>query len=270
MAYVNTGNYSTKIDGVTTKSVKAEAASLNLDQNTVAAYPDIVNALKAGDKSLKSYLDDSYSGEVKGIDGERTYSGTYRKSESTQTDSESSAGNAYWGRFSEKSELTYSDGTSATLSNIRHWAVGSPVTDMPTSGVYKFSSVGGTSPTDQNGNVGKVISRGAWQLNFGQQKIQTAADVKWSMDNTSYALKVPTQSYLVTSSGAVTSLTAGNGGALSSTTSCSGGGCTSASSNIAVTPFGSKATGLGVGIATTATLSGGKTQQTSSVQVYER
>ena len=270
VAYVNAGNYATKIDGVNKTSVKAEAASLNLDQSTVAAYPDVVNALKSGDKSLKSYLEDSYSGEVKGIDGDRSYVGTYRKSESTHTDSESSAGNAYWGRFSEKSDLTYSDGTTATQSNIRHWAVGSPVTDMPTSGIYKYSSVGGTSPTDQNGEVGKMISRGSWQLNFGQQKIQTASDIKWSMDDTSYALKVPSQSYQVTTSGAVTSLTAGNGGALSSTTSCSGGGCQSASSNIAVTPFGSKATGLGVGIATTATVSGGKTQQTSSVQVYER
>lgn len=213
------------------------------------------------------------------------YTSTYSKSASTNTGAwTGTEGTAHWGRFEATETYSYG-GSTYDMKEMVHWLHGPAVTAAPTSGIFTFTHVGGTQPTDNFGNVGTRTSGGSWTVNFGSKTIYSGSPVTWTMPNgASY------QAYI--SSGAPASLTAfgpstysgtADGGTFTTTESgissiyrsgttggsCSGNGCTM--TNVVFSPqfFGATATGLGVGIATTATTSSG-TQNTAQVQVYKR
>jgi hypothetical protein len=213
-----------------------------------------------------------------------TYTSVFTKTASTNTGSFAGAEGAfYWGRYSSTDNLSNSS-LSFTENEINHWATGPAVSSLPTSGLFTFTHVGGTQPTDLAGNAGTLTSGGSWSVNFGNRTIYSASYVTWTMGGISYAVGIPSGSPATWSTyGPTTDSSSSSGGTYSSTDSgvstlsrtgttwggCSGGGCTM--TNVSFSPqfMGATATGLAVGIATTATTSSG-TQNTAQVQVYKR
>lgn len=214
-----------------------------------------------------------------------TISGTLSKSASVDTGNVTGIeGTANWGRFQESDSYVYPGGTISE-SGIEHWVLGPAVTAMPTSGTFTFSHVGGTQPTDQNGNVGTLTSGGAWTINFGTLTIQSASPVTWTMPSgAGYTVNVVTPASLTIQTNAYTSSSTVNGvtGTSSETStgfvpitgsgpsyiSCSGP-CSFPNVQISPQPIGATATMLGVGISTNATVSGGQ-ENTAQARVYKR
>lgn len=62
-----------------------------------------------------------------------------------------------WGRWIGGTVTSPTNGASMPAINL-HYVGGSPVTMMPTTGVFNYVSVGGTRPTDSLGNLGDVTS----------------------------------------------------------------------------------------------------------------
>jgi hypothetical protein len=229
------------------------------------------------DFQLNAVNNFTYSATTNGY----SYTETYSKTASTNVGSYTGAeGTVHWGRYDSNGTVTDSTGTFSE-KDTTHWAIGTPVTALPTSGVFTFLHVGGTQPTDRAGNVGNLTSGGSWTVNFGSRTIATATPVTWTMPNG--------VSYTVNASGSLTPYTSSpengtsGGGSYSSTEtgfnsisrsgtsggSCSGNGCTM--TNVVISPQfgGATATGLGLGITTTANTSSG-TQNTAQVRVYTR
>jgi hypothetical protein len=215
-----------------------------------------------------------------------TFTSTYTKTASVDTGSYTGvADTAYWGRFSAINNFT--NGTvSESSTEIQHWIIGAPVTAAPTSGIFTFTHVGGTQPTDSAGNVGTLTNGGTWTVNFGTRTIASTTAVTWTMPNgVSYSASIAATSpaSLVTFGPTTSTDTQANGGTFTSVESgvnsisrpfaaggsCSGNGCTM--TNVVFSPQfgGANATGLGIGIATTATTTSG-TQYTAQVRAYTR
>jgi hypothetical protein len=185
-----------------------------------------------------------------------------------------------WGRYQLVSVAT--GGTvnnNFSYTEYENWLDGPPTTTLPTSGVYTFTAVGGTHPTDQLGNAGTVINPGAWTVNFGNETLVSAAPVRWSMPSgVSYTVNVTApQSFAATAQPASTSPGPAGGTqvfagstinpiSILSYTSCAGRGCALTSSNIS--PIAGLHI-LGVGIVTTATITSGQ-EGTAQVRVYGR
>jgi hypothetical protein len=225
----------------------------------------IVDVYKTAYSGPMSYTD-TYNGV--------TYTGTYTKSASVDVGT-SSAGNVTWGRYSESGSETGSDGSNETWSGVYHWAVGDPVTSPPTSGVFTYVPVGGTSPTDYMGNVGSVSSRGSWTVDFGSKTIGTATPMAWSMpDGSNYTVAVPVQGftieqYSMPGGGVYKSVFSGSGGYLTTSASC-GGTCSSVTnSSVGVTGYGAQAEGMGAAVTASGMVS--SVEKTSGmVNVYKR
>jgi hypothetical protein len=218
-------------------------------------------------------------------DSTGTYTSTITKSASVDTGSYTGTDGqpAYWGRYTE-SESFNSAGLTGTSDQIVHWVGGAAVTALPTSGIFTFTHVGGTRPTDGAGNVGTLTSGGSWTVNFGSKTLYSASPVTWTMPNgVSYQAYISPGAAATWSTYSDTYSESSGGGTYSSTEtgvntisrsgttggSCSGNGCTM--TNVVLSPQfgGANATGLGLGIATTATTSSG-TQNTAQVRVYTR
>lgn len=215
-----------------------------------------------------------------------TFTSTYTKSASVDTGSYTGvADKANWGRFDATNSFTNGT-TPETTTQIVHWISAAPVTAAPTSGIFTFTHVGGTQPTDSAGNVGTLTNGGSWTVNFGTRTIASATPVTWTMPNgVSYSAAISSASpaSLVTFGPTTSTDTATNGGTFTSVEtginsisrpgaaggSCSGNGCTM--TNVVFSPQfgGANATGLGVGIATTAATTSG-TQYTAQVRAYTR
>ena len=238
---------------------------------------DLMTLQTVGVSTISDFYKMAYSDTSSATYSGITYNTTYSKTASTDVGFSAAAGNVSWGRFSEHEVQSGSDGSVETNDNIQHWAFSNDiVTAPPTSGVFTYNPVGGTSPTDMNGNVGSMINRGQWTVNFGAMTAGTTQAIAWSIAGTSYSVSVPTQTFQITTTSlggtsTIQTVTTASGGSLSSSTGCSGGGCYSATTQLSVMPFGAQAQGLGAALATTGkTLSGATMQQTSSVQVYQR
>lgn len=257
--------------------------------NISTVYMDEEYAWSSGTTSIVDWYKNAYSGSFSGtsdiIDGStgavigtNTYSGTVNK---TASDDQgySTAGNVYWGRFSESGLYTSSDGYSDDWSGTYHWAVGDPVTAMPTSGIFTYTPVGGTSPTDELGNVGSVISRGSWTVDFGNRTIGTASPIAWSMPNgASFTVGVPVQGFTVNtypmSGGGTYTYYTGTGGAMGYGQLTVSGSCSGTCANfnyayVGVGGFGAQAEGLAAGVTASGTV-GGQESVSGMMNVYKR
>ncbi len=212
-----------------------------------------------------------------------TTGGTLTKTASSDTGSfAASEGSVSWGRFQETDNQT--SPTTSALSAWRHWMYGPAVTSTPTSGTFTFSHLGGTQPTDQSVNVGTLTSGGSWTVNFASKTIQSATPVVWTMPGSvTYTVNLASPTAFTSTNSSNNGTYTINGASTATTTvlsessinrissagslSCSG--CTPSSLTISPQFFGATGTGLGVGIATGATV-GTNFQTTAQVRVYQR
>lgn len=203
------------------------------------------------------------------------WSGTYRFQKSAAIDlgSDAEAGNVHWGRHYEVETFT-NNRVSDTSSQWVHWTIGDPVIALPTSGVVAYSWIGGTRPTDFAGNVGSALNGGEVSVNFSSNTMSTVRPITWTMPgNINYSVGFSNQSFTYS----YPPLTAGVYNKVSSyasidataTSSCTGN-CSLQSATVNPAFMGSRASGLGLGIATSATLGETGTQDTASAQVYKR
>jgi hypothetical protein len=199
---------------------------------------------------------------------------THTKARSVDVGYSANAGELYWGRYAQ----SFVQPNGYTVSSDEHWSVGSPVVSMPSSGLFAFSHIGGTSPTDQFGNRGAITSGGQWVVDFSSMKISTASPVTWVMPSGSAYSVSATNASLPTGTPwsykdtyidyRITYFPAIPGGAGGVSITCTAG-CSGVSGFINPQLSGSQATGLAVGIATSATV-GGATEATGSIQAYKR
>jgi len=160
------------------------------------------------------------------------------------------AGNVHWGV----------DTTAGGTGD--HFAYGDPTPGgMPSSGIFTFNRIGGTTPRNNEGAAGTFSGASPMVINFTNQTI---------VGNMSYSVPVPTAvgtgsvSYGVYINGTLT------GGPGSSYFTCgSAYGCTPLAMTSSGTGFGATLNGLAMGVATAATISS-VTQTTATVQVYKR
>jgi len=225
------------------------------------------------------------------LNGTASYSIT--KTASTDTGADALAGNLSWGRYNATYSETVLTGSYVGLRNsdtaYEHWATGDPVNfaALPTTGTYSYAYVGGTRPTDQNGNAGTIISGGTVGITFNQGGASvTLAGASWNMPTTgnTYSMSFSNKPVSIsqspysstnpawTGSGTSTFITQiANAGA-----TCSGAcsnNSTPISVNSTVSPmlFGAQAQGLAAGVSTTMPASGtSPAENTASVQVYKR
>lgn len=222
-----------------------------------------------------------------------TISFTWAKTASTDTGSNVSAGNLSWGRYTHTMSGTVLTGIYAGNTNsetsYEHWATGDIVNfaALPTTGTYSYSYIGGTRPTDQNGNMGTINSGGTVGLTFtGGGALVSVTGASWTMPvtNNTYSINIPNQA--VTISQQAYSFT--NGGWTDTGTStfitpivnnagvtCQGA-CSAnsvpisvATSQIAPLLFGATAQGMAVGITTSIPAGASPAENTASVQVYK-
>lgn len=161
------------------------------------------------------------------------------------------AGNVHWGV----------DTTGGGTGD--HFAYGDPTpASMPSSGIFTFQRIGGTTPRNNEGAAGTFSSASPMVINFTNQTI---------VGNMSYSVPVPTAvgtgsvSYGVYINGTIYP-----GGTSSSYFTCgSAYGCTPLNMTSSGTGFGATLNGLAMGVATAATISS-VTQTTATVQVYKR
>lgn len=238
-----------------------------------------------------------YTGEcgwncVGTLDG--TVSFTWAKTASTDTGSSAAAANLKWGRFTMTGSENVLTGTYAGNTNsetsYEHWASGDPVNfaALPTTGWYTWSHVGGTRPTDQNGNVGTAVNGGIVGVNFtgANGADVTLTQATWSMPATGNNYSISFSNVPVTlSQGAYSYSNAGwseTGTSTHITPITVGATCSGACSNYStpvvvgsvVSPmlFGANAEGLAAGISTNipAPIGASPAENTASVQVYQK
>ena len=224
------------------------------------------------------------------LDG--TVSFTWAKTASTDTGSNTAAANLSWGRYTHSFNETVLTGTYAGNTNnetsYEHWATGDLLdfAALPTSGTYTYSHVGGTRPTDQNGNLGTAVTGGNMSINFtgaGGATI-SMAQTTWSMPTTgnnyslsfsNVAVSITQQSYSYTTSGYTDTGTTTHITSIGGANATCSGACSNYSTPINVTSrispmlFGASAQGLATGIATNMPAAGtSPAENTASVQVY--
>lgn len=193
--------------------------------------------------------------------------------------------NLSWGRYTHNASGTVLTGAyvgnTYNETSYEHWATGDllNVAALPTTGIYTYSHVGGTRPTDQNGNMGTVISGGVVGIDFGQGSV-TVLGASWSMPTgNTYTLNVygapaglAQQPYSVTNSGWTDTGTSTFITPINATASCSGTCGTAVPVPAVVSPmlFGASAQGLAAGIHTNKPQGASPAEVTASVQVYTK
>lgn len=161
------------------------------------------------------------------------------------------AGNVHWG-------VVPMAGTTGD-----HWAYGEPLAALPSSGIYTFTRIGGTTPKNNEGMSGAYTGGGNFVLDF------TANTVA---GNISYYVPGPTGSgasfvdYTVQIAGSIT----GSAGT-TTVTSCAptSGSCANAVATSDGTGFGNPVKGLAIGVATYAQINT-VPQTSATVQVYKK
>jgi len=151
-----------------------------------------------------------------------------------------------WGRWSGGSITYTSLATNISTSPQTmpagglHWILlpaSSGPNYLPVSGTYTYVLAGGTSPTDQSGNVGTLKSE-SLTANFSAMTVNVAASVSMPADN-------------ITLNGSATGVPIQNGMTFdtkgtSGTTTCTGSGCGSVNAGRAVGAFTQNALGAAV------------------------
>ena len=213
---------------------------------------------------------------------------SWAKTAATNTGSNALAGNLSWGRHTETEQATIVSGLDMgiTFGDTRHehWATGDLVNfaALPTTGTYSYAWVGGTNPTDQNGNVGTMTNGGTVGVAFNSTGAQVSlTGATWDMPSyNSYSLSfsnvqvslAQTAAYATTTAGWTDTGTRTYMSPIVTTAICTGEGCgtsTTVSARISGMLFGANAEGLAAGIATQPT-GGGAGEYTASVQAYKR
>jgi len=169
---------------------------------------------------------------------------------STSQGSSAEAGNVYWGHW-------FGTGGTTGGGSGEHWIVGvpTPAAALPSSGAYTYNWIGGTNPTDNFGNIGKVTNGGSLNVDFVDRRVNTVTPLAWTVGGRDYSLSV---SNLIFSQ-------AGSG-----TRSLTCGTCTSSSVDISGNFTGSSGEGVITGISTLASFADGSSQETATAQVYGR
>lgn len=218
-----------------------------------------------------------------------TVSFTWAKTAATNTGADAAAGNLTWGRFTHTYTGNVLTGTYAGNTNsetsYEHWATGDLVNfaGLPTAGTFSYSHIGGTQPTDQNGNVGAIISGGTVGITFNPGgALVTLTGASWNMPVTgntysagftNQAVTVSQQAYNFpnagyTDVGTSTYITP----IINVGTTCTGACGTGVAVNSTFSPilFGANAQGLAAGVSTTMPATGASpAENTASVQVYK-
>lgn len=193
--------------------------------------------------------------------------------------------NLSWGRFTRSTSGTVLTGAYAgntyNETSYEHWATGDllNVAALPTTGMYTYSHVGGTRPTDQNGNMGTVISGGVVGIDFGQGMVSIVG-ASWSMPSgNTYSLNVygaqaglTQQPYSYSNSGWTDTGTSTYITPINTSASCSGTCGSAVAVPTVVSPmlFGASAEGLAAGIHTNLPQGASPAEITASVQVYTK
>jgi len=204
------------------------------------------------------------------------------KTASVGVGSSASAGNVTWGQYQLKQDFTQTVGTSAPTSSsnsrTRHWAIGDGVEQLPSSGSYTYTWVGGTTPTDlvqPAPRSGSLTSGGAIGVRFDDQTMSTLSPIQWSMPSSGSSYSVSFQNAVWTPT--VTTQTDPTDGSTNRnltypTFNAPGSTCGNCNNlNVQVSPtfFGKTGQGLGLAITTQATV-GSTVERTASTQVYKR
>ncbi len=223
-----------------------------------------------------------------------TASFNWAKTASTDTGSNVAAGNLSWGRYTHTFSNTVLTGAYAGETNsetsYEHWATGDLVNfaALPTSGTYSYSYIGGTRPTDQNGNMGTIISGGAVGITFtgaGGANVSVTG-VSWNMPVTgnTYNLNIANQAVTIsqqgysfsnagwTEVGTMTRISQINNVGVTCQGACSNNSVAVPVNTSTVSPmlFGANAQGLAAGIFTSMPATGASpAENTASVQVYK-
>ncbi|MDP2878184.1 MAG: FecR family protein, partial [Sulfuricella sp.] len=182
----------------------------SVDRGTVT-ITDSTKLVQSGDEAfaqiltsntpLLAYLMTPLSINPVSFDWGSGFTGTvsWSKTASTNTGSDAAAGNLSWGRFTETSSGTFSTGLDAgqtfSSTSYEHWATGTPVSSLPTAGTYSYAWIGGTSPTDQYGNVGTMGAKGNVGVAFNPGGASVSlATTTWTMPSgTAYSLSFSNQ-----------------------------------------------------------------------------
>jgi hypothetical protein len=252
----------------------------------------LMNAYSAGGTSDYYYVTGNCGWNCAGtLNG--TVSFTWAKTASTNTGADAAAGNLTWGRFTHTYTGNVVTGTYAGNTNsetsYEHWATGDLVNfaGLPTAGTFSYSHIGGTQPTDQNGNVGTIISGGTVGITFTGVRGATVSltGASWNMPVTGNTYSASFTNQAVTISQQAYNLpNAGYTDVGTSTyitpivnvgTTCTGA-CSNNSTPISVNStfspilFGANAQGLAAGVSTTMPATGASpAENTASVQVYK-
>lgn len=256
--------------------------------NSTPVTTFLMNAYSASGTSDYYYVAGNCGWNCAGtLDG--TVSFTWSKTASTNTGTDAAAGNLTWGRFTHTNTSNVLTGTYAGNTNsetsYEHWATGDLVNfaGLPTAGTFSYAHIGGTQPTDQNGNVGTIINGGTVGITFtGGGALVTLAGASWNMPVTgntysagftNQAVTISQQNYNFpnagyTDVGTSTYITP----VVNVGTTCTGACGTGVAVNSTFSPilFGANAQGLAAGISTTMPATGASTaENTASVQVYK-
>jgi len=248
----------------------------------------LMNAYSASGTSDYYYVAGNCGWNCAGtLDG--TVSFTWAKTASTNTGVDAAAGNLTWGRFTHTYTGNVLTGTYTGNTNnetsYEHWATGDLVNfaGLPTAGTFSYSHIGGTQPTDQNGNVGTIISGGTVGITFtGGGALVTLTGASWNMPVTgntysagftNQAVTISQQNYNFpnagyTDVGTSTYITP----IINAGTTCTGACGTGVAVNSTFSPilFGANAQGFAAGVSTTMPATGASpAENTASVQVYK-
>ena len=223
-----------------------------------------------------------------------TESFSWAKTASTDTGSNAAAANLSWGRYTHTFSGTVLTGAYAGNTNnetsYEHWATGDAlnVAALPTSGWYTWSHVGGTRPTDQDGNMGTAVNGGIVGITFtGASGAEvTLTQATWTMPVTgnSYSISfsnrpvtISQQPYTFSNSGwsevgTTTSITPITVGATCSGACSNNSTPINVSSTVSPMLFGANAEGLAAAISTNILVPTGTSpaETTASVQVYQK
>jgi hypothetical protein len=221
-----------------------------------------------------------------------TVSFNWSKSASTDVGADVAAGNLSWGRYTHTFSGTVLTGSYAGNTNnetsYEHWITGDPanLAGLPTAGTYSYSHIGGTRPTDQNGNVGTFAAGSTVGITFTSTGgLLTVARASWSMPvtNNTYSLTLTNhpvtfaqQTYTFsnagwTETGVRTYISPINNTGVTCQGACSAFSVPISVNTSTVAPmlFGANAQSLALGISTSIPAGASPAENTASVQAYK-
>ena len=151
-----------------------------------------------------------------------------------------------WGRWQGSWLSTQGTAVTASTTSNLHWFATRNQTQaitLPVTGVWNYTLVGKTSPTDNTGVVG-TLNSASFSANFTAQTVTVGINVSMPSSTASTALPVT----LDATASNVAILSGGNFKTTSPTVTCSGGGCASSIGSGVIAGQFAAPLGAGVGV----------------------